>query len=63
MFNVGSLHLELDRATYERCGLPGSPISDLGRKHVKSRYGESVLMVFDQLTTSNALYVRYHADL
>ncbi|TID21546.1 Ribonuclease P protein subunit p40 [Venturia nashicola] len=34
----GQLRLELDKATYERCGLVGKVIPDLGRKHVKSRY-------------------------
>lgn len=36
----GQLHLELDKATYERCGLVGKVIPDHGRKHVKSRYGK-----------------------
>lgn len=34
----GILHLELDRATHERCGLVGEPIPDGGRKHVKHRF-------------------------
>lgn len=34
----GTLHLELDRATYERCGLVGEPIYHGGRKHVKQRF-------------------------
>ncbi|KAE9979322.1 hypothetical protein EG328_000967 [Venturia inaequalis] len=34
----GKLRLELDKATYERCGLVGKAIPDHGRKHVKSRY-------------------------
>lgn len=34
----GILHLELDRPTYERCGLVGEPISDGGRKHAKQRF-------------------------
>ncbi|KAF1981102.1 hypothetical protein K402DRAFT_387105 [Aulographum hederae CBS 113979] len=34
----GILRIEVDRATYERCGLQGKPISDGGRKHVKTRF-------------------------
>ncbi|OCK74639.1 hypothetical protein K432DRAFT_310335 [Lepidopterella palustris CBS 459.81] len=34
----GVLKLELDRPTYERCGLVGKPIEDGGRKHKKARY-------------------------
>ncbi|KAF2094476.1 hypothetical protein NA57DRAFT_46429 [Rhizodiscina lignyota] len=34
----GILRLELDRPTYERCGLVGSPIPDGGRKHAKQRF-------------------------
>lgn len=34
----GTLRLELDRPTYERCGLQGTPIEDGGRKHQKSRW-------------------------
>jgi ribonuclease P/MRP protein subunit RPP40 len=34
----GILRLELDRQTYERCGLQGTPIEDGGRKHQKSRW-------------------------
>lgn len=34
----GILQLELDRATYERCGLVGKAIPSLGRKHIKTRY-------------------------
>ena len=36
----GILRLELDKATYERCGLQGAAIPDKGRKHVKSRFGK-----------------------
>ena len=36
----GILKLELDRPTYERCGLVGKPIPDGGRKHAKARYGQ-----------------------
>jgi len=36
---TGTLRLELDKATYERVGLEGKPIQDLGRKHTKARYG------------------------
>ena len=35
----GTLRLELDRPTYERCGLQGTPIEDGGRKHQKNRWG------------------------
>ena len=34
----GTLHMELDRATYERCGLQGLPIEDGGKKHQKQRW-------------------------
>lgn len=34
----GRLKMELDRATYERCGLHGTPIEDGGRKHQKARW-------------------------
>lgn len=34
----GTLHLELDKPTYEQCGLVGNPIRGLGRVHMKSRY-------------------------
>jgi hypothetical protein len=35
----GVLRLELDRPTYERCGLQGNPIEDGGKKHQKARWG------------------------
>lgn len=34
----GILTLELDRATYEKCGLQGTPMEDGGRKHMKQRW-------------------------
>ncbi|KAL0261049.1 hypothetical protein SLS55_004743 [Diplodia seriata] len=34
----GVLRLELDRATYEKCGLVGKPIPHGGRKHTKERF-------------------------
>ncbi|OAK98594.1 hypothetical protein IQ06DRAFT_294967 [Phaeosphaeriaceae sp. SRC1lsM3a] len=34
----GILRLELDRPTYERCGLQGVPIEDGGKKHQKARW-------------------------
>jgi ribonuclease P/MRP protein subunit RPP40 len=34
----GVLRLELDRPTYERCGLQGTPIEDGGKKHQKQRW-------------------------
>jgi hypothetical protein len=41
----GVLRLELDRPTYERCGLQGSPIEDGGKKHQKARWGMSPFKV------------------
>jgi ribonucleases P/MRP protein subunit RPP40 len=40
MFSLydGVLRLELDRPTYERCGLQGVPIEDGGKKHQKARF-------------------------
>ncbi|KAK0659842.1 Ribonuclease P protein subunit p40 [Lasiodiplodia hormozganensis] len=34
----GVLRLELDRVTYEKCGLVGKPIPHGGRKHTKERF-------------------------
>jgi ribonuclease P/MRP protein subunit RPP40 len=34
----GVLKMELDRPTYERCGLQGTPIEDGGKKHQKQRW-------------------------
>jgi ribonuclease P/MRP protein subunit RPP40 len=34
----GILRMELDRPTYERCGLQGTPIEDGGKKHKKQRW-------------------------
>ncbi|KAH7397111.1 ribonuclease P 40kDa subunit-domain-containing protein [Pyrenochaeta sp. MPI-SDFR-AT-0127] len=34
----GILRMELDRPTYERCGLQGVPIEDGGKKHQKQRW-------------------------
>jgi ribonuclease P/MRP protein subunit RPP40 len=34
----GVLHLDMDKATYERCGLVGIVAPSPGRKHVKSRF-------------------------
>ncbi|KAI4279875.1 MAG: hypothetical protein L6R35_006015 [Caloplaca aegaea] len=36
----GQLRLELPKETYEKVGLVGDPIRDVGRKHVKTRYGK-----------------------
>ncbi|KAF2706656.1 hypothetical protein K504DRAFT_437416 [Pleomassaria siparia CBS 279.74] len=44
----GVLRLELDRPTYERCGLQGNPIEDGGKKHQKSRW----VVEFDLRATS-----------
>jgi ribonuclease P/MRP protein subunit RPP40 len=38
----GVLRLDLDRPTYERCGLQGQPREDGGRKHQKARWGMSL---------------------
>ena len=46
----GVLRLDLDRATYERCGLQGQPIEDGGKRHQKSRW----LVVFDLRAPSMA---------
>jgi ribonuclease P/MRP protein subunit RPP40 len=35
----GVLRIELDRPTYEKCGLQGNPIEDGGKKHQKARWG------------------------
>lgn len=37
----GVLRLELDRPTYERCGLQGKPIEDGGKKHQRARWGNA----------------------
>lgn len=34
----GTLRMELNRPTYERCGLQGKPIEDGGKKHQKQRW-------------------------
>ncbi|KAF2461054.1 ribonuclease P 40kDa subunit-domain-containing protein [Lineolata rhizophorae] len=34
----GTLHLEMDKATYEQCGLVGEPVEYGGKKHSKARY-------------------------
>lgn len=35
----GILRLEVDKPTFEKAGLEGTPIPSEGRKHVKARYG------------------------
>jgi ribonuclease P/MRP protein subunit RPP40 len=35
----GMLRLDLDNATYERCGLVGKSIAGSGRKHAAPRFG------------------------
>jgi ribonucleases P/MRP protein subunit RPP40 len=55
ILHPGILKLELDKPLYERCGLVGKPIPGLGRKHIKSRYGEfvsSLLLVTQKLTAA-----------
>ncbi|ORY07787.1 ribonuclease P 40kDa subunit-domain-containing protein [Clohesyomyces aquaticus] len=47
----GVLRIEVDRPTYERCGLQGTPIEDGGRKHQKARW----VIQFD-LRASNMLH-------
>ena len=37
--SAGVLRLDLDKESYERAGLQGSPTRDGGRKHVKARFG------------------------
>lgn len=34
----GILRMELDRPTYEKCGLQGKPIEDGGKKHKRARW-------------------------
>ncbi|KAF2401239.1 hypothetical protein EJ06DRAFT_508758 [Trichodelitschia bisporula] len=34
----GVLRIEVDKPTYERCGLVGKPVQGEGRKHIKARY-------------------------
>lgn len=43
----GVLRLELDRPTYEKCGLQGRAVEDGGRKHQKNRYGTSFTMEWE----------------
>ncbi|MCJ1461697.1 hypothetical protein MMC07_000295 [Pseudocyphellaria aurata] len=38
----GSLRLELNKESYESCGLNGTPVRDGGRKHIKSRYAVEI---------------------
>ncbi|KAL8728695.1 MAG: hypothetical protein Q9181_005254 [Wetmoreana brouardii] len=40
--DVGLLRLELPKDLYERAGLVGQPIRDVGRKHMKTRFGKCV---------------------
>jgi ribonuclease P/MRP protein subunit RPP40 len=42
----GILRLEVDKATFERMGLEGKPISSEGRKHVKARFGMMYAILF-----------------
>jgi ribonucleases P/MRP protein subunit RPP40 len=35
---AGVLRLELDKESYQRCGLQGQPVPGGGRKHMKTRY-------------------------
>ncbi|KAH7110834.1 ribonuclease P 40kDa subunit-domain-containing protein [Dendryphion nanum] len=37
-YHDGMLRMELDRVTYERCGIQGVPVEDGGRKHRKERF-------------------------
>ena len=39
--NPGVLKIDLDRATYERCGLAGKAVAGFGKKHSNSRFGIS----------------------
>ncbi|KAL8865661.1 MAG: hypothetical protein Q9198_009217, partial [Flavoplaca austrocitrina] len=38
----GLLRLEIPKDLYERAGLVGQAIRDVGRKHMKTRYGECI---------------------
>jgi ribonuclease P/MRP protein subunit RPP40 len=50
----GVVRLELDRPTYERCGLQGKPIEDGGKKHKKSRWGAYLFSTADDYVTWKA---------
>lgn len=43
----GTLRLELDKQTYERCGLQGMPIEDGGTKHQKQRWIVEINLRFE----------------
>lgn len=40
----GVLRIEVDKPTYEKMGLEGKAVGGDGRKHVKARFGESILL-------------------
>lgn len=41
----GHLRLEVNKPTYERAGLQGTPLPNEGRKHVKARFGKAFLLL------------------
>lgn len=40
----GVLRLEIDKATFERAGLPGKPIASPGQKHVTARFAVELIL-------------------
>lgn len=41
----GVLHIEVDKPTYEKLGLEGRAVGGEVKKHVKARFGESILLL------------------
>jgi len=39
----GVLRIEVDKPTYQKLGLEGRAVGSEGRKHVKARFGESIM--------------------
>lgn len=56
----GTLRLELDRPTYERCGLQGTPIEDGGKKHQKNRWGAYFSFHFTWNEANPTLVIEYN---
>ncbi|KAG8625628.1 hypothetical protein KVT40_006029 [Elsinoe batatas] len=54
----GVLHLELDKATYERAGLVGKPIATPGRKHFKARYAIDLNLRLPSMVRGRSLFNR-----
>jgi ribonuclease P/MRP protein subunit RPP40 len=40
----GVLRIEVDKPTYEKLGLEGRAVGGEGKKHVKARFGESIII-------------------